>query len=145
MPARACPCAHVRSRLLLDLRVLAIFISGAFAVFPLLVPPYFLPLYGASSGLSNTSSAGLVAGFNLASAVGRVGFGFLADRIGPINALIISEATNALSLLVIWPFGESLVALAVFVTVSGLSVGELSRRLVETSSAHLMIQALSSP
>lgn len=106
-----------------ELRYLTIFIAASLGVFPLFVPPFFLPLYGTSMGLSHSSSAGLAAGFNLASAVGRIAFGLLADRIGPINSLIIAFVTNAISLLLVWPLSGSVGPLIVFVILTGVAAG----------------------
>lgn len=74
-------------------------------------------------GLSASSAAGLVAGFNLASAVGRISFGQVADKLGPINSLILALAWNAISLLVIWPVSTSLAPLIVFVISNGMANG----------------------
>lgn len=74
-------------------------------------------------GLSATSSAGLVAGFNLSSAVGRISFGQVADYLGPINSLILALLLNAISLLVVWPVSTSLAPLIVFVISNGNSNG----------------------
>jgi len=76
-------------------------------------------------GLSHSASAGLAAGFNLASAVGRIAFGQLADWIGPINALIIAFAVNSISLLLIWPLSGTVGPLVVFVILTGVAAGEL--------------------
>jgi predicted MFS family arabinose efflux permease len=75
-------------------------------------------------GLSHSSSAGLVAGFNLSSAVGRIAFGQLADWIGPINALMLAFAINAISLLLVWPLSGTLPPLIVFVVMTGVAAGE---------------------
>lgn len=74
-------------------------------------------------GLSATSSAGLVAGFNLSSAVGRIAFGQLADYLGPINSLILALTWNAVGLLVVWPVSTSLAPLIVFVILNGICNG----------------------
>jgi MFS family permease len=108
-----------------DLRFVTVFIASALGTFPLFVPPFFLPLYGTSMGLSHSASAGLAAGFNLASAVGRIAFGQLADWIGPINALIIAFAVNSISLLLVWPLSGTVGPLVVFVILTGVAAGEL--------------------
>jgi hypothetical protein len=74
-------------------------------------------------GLSATSAAGLLAGFNLSSAAGRIGFGQIADYLGPINSLILALAWNAISLLVIWPVSTSLAPLIIFVVINGMCNG----------------------
>lgn len=74
-------------------------------------------------GHSSSVGAGLLAGFNFSSAVGRIGTGFLCDKLGALNALIISFAVSAASMLALWPASTSLPPLAVFVVVNGLSNG----------------------
>lgn len=77
-------------------------------------PPFFLPLFGNSIGLSTTTSSFLLAGFNLASALGRICFGLTADSLfGSVNSMIISLFTVALTTLVIWPFADSVGPLCV--------------------------------
>lgn len=93
------------------------------ATFPLPVAPFFLPLYCATVGLTPSTGAGLVAGFNFSSAVGRICCGFLADSIGPVNTLFLSLILSALSMLVIWPVSESLAPLIVFVVINGAANG----------------------
>ena len=46
--------------LLRDKQFIVLFSAGALATFPLFVPPFFLPLYSASVGLSSSTGAGLV-------------------------------------------------------------------------------------
>lgn len=64
-----------------------------------------------------------MAGFNLSSAVGRIGFGQIADYLGPINSLTLALSLNAISLLVIWPVSTSLAPLIIFVVVNGTANG----------------------
>jgi MFS family permease len=106
-----------------DLKFCLLFLAGAIATFPLFVPPFFLPLYSHSIGLSPSAGAGLLSGFNLASAFGRVGFGLLCDYIGPLHALFISLVFSAVSVLAIWPISSELGPLIVFVVINGAANG----------------------
>src|SRR5689334_18856653 len=106
-------------RLFKNVQFTTLWAAGAIATFPLFVPPFFLPLYSASLGLSASSGAGLVAGFSFSSAVGRVGCGFLCDSIGPVNTLLLSLVLSAVSMLVIWPVSNSLGPLVLFVIING--------------------------
>jgi len=106
-----------------DVRFATLFIAGAIATFPLFIPPFFLPLYSSSLGLSPSAGAGLVAGFNFSSAVGRLCCGFLSDLIGPVNTLLISLILSALSMLAIWPVSNSLGPLILFVIINGAANG----------------------
>ncbi|TVY81399.1 Aspyridones efflux protein apdF [Lachnellula suecica] len=100
-----------------------LFLAGAIATFPLFVPPFFLPLYSASLGLSPSAGAGLVAGFNFSSAIGRLCCGFLCDFMGPVNTLLLSLFLSALSMLAIWPVSNSLGPLIAFVIINGAGNG----------------------
>ena len=99
------------------------FIGGAIGTFPLFVPPFFIPLFANAVGLSSATGAGLLAGFNFASAVGRILSGFLCDKIGPLNALFLSLSLAAISMLAVWPVSTTLAPLAVFSVVNGMANG----------------------
>jgi MFS transporter, MCT family, solute carrier family 16 (monocarboxylic acid transporters), member 3 len=100
-----------------------VFLAGSTGVFALFVPPYFLPLFAQSLGLSSTVGAYIVAGFNLCAAFGRLGSGLLCDRIGPMNTLLLISLLNAFSMFAIWPVSDVLPALAVFAFINGLANG----------------------
>ncbi|KAM3456853.1 hypothetical protein MY3296_001511 [Beauveria thailandica] len=97
--------------------------ATAIGTFPLYVPPFFLPLYANSLGFSSSTGAGLVAGFTLSSAAGRIVCGYLCDMMGAVNVLLTSLVLTALSMLAIWPASTTLGPLALFVVVNGLSNG----------------------
>lgn len=100
-----------------------VFSAGAVGTFPLLVPPFFLPLYSRAIGLSSSTGAGLLAGFNFSSAVGRIMCGLLCDRIGALNTLFMSLMLSAISMLALWPASTTLAPLAVFVIINGAANG----------------------
>ncbi|KAJ6190867.1 hypothetical protein N7519_000888 [Penicillium mononematosum] len=117
------PSAVVDWRLFRDIRFVLLFAMGAIATFPLLVPPFFLPLFTASLGMSSGTGAGIVAAFNFSSALGRLLCGLCSDIVGPLNTLFISLLLSALSMLIIWPISTSLGPLIVFVIVNGMANG----------------------
>lgn len=101
-----------------------LFAAGAIATFPLFVPPFFLPLYAQSAGMPGSAGALLVALFNLSSAFSRIATGVLSDRVtGPLNALVLSLALTALTLLALWPQSTGLGALVAFVLLNGAGNG----------------------
>ncbi|GAA6040718.1 hypothetical protein JCM8097_000890 [Rhodosporidiobolus ruineniae] len=107
-----------------DVRFALLLVGTSIAIFPLFVPPFFLPLYGSSIGLSASTSSFILAGFNLASAGGRIGFGLGADAFfGSINSLVICLAIVGLSTLAIWPVATSLAPLIVFAVINGFCAG----------------------
>lgn len=97
--------------------------ATAIGTFPLYVPPFFLPLYANSLGFSSATGAGLVAGFTLSSAAGRIICGYLCDIMGAINVLFTSLLLTAVSMLAIWPASTTLGPLILFVVINGLSNG----------------------
>lgn len=74
-------------------------------------------------GLASSTGAGLLAGFNFSSAVGRIVCGYFCDRIGPINTLFISLILTAVSMLALWPVSTTLAPLAGFVVLNGAANG----------------------
>lgn len=113
----------VEWRLFKDTSFLLVFLVGAVGTFPLFVPPFFIPLYSRSMGLTSSTGAALLAGFNFSSAIGRIICGAFCDRLGPINALFCSLILTALSILALWPKSTTLAPLAVFVVINGASNG----------------------
>ncbi|KAG5655549.1 hypothetical protein KAF25_003886 [Fusarium avenaceum] len=100
-----------------------LFFAAGIGIFPLLVPPYFLPLYSRSMGLSAGTGAGLLAGFSFSSAVGRIMSGYLCDILGPVNTLGVFFLGNSLTMLALWPASTTLAPLAVFAVLNGLMNG----------------------
>ncbi|KAJ4319605.1 hypothetical protein N0V94_003838 [Neodidymelliopsis sp. IMI 364377] len=99
------------------------FAAGAIGTFALFVPPYYLPLFAQSLGLSSSTGAALVAAFNACNAVGRFAGGPLCDKIGPINTFVIMMSLNAISMLAIWPVSSTLAPLIVFAIFNGVANG----------------------
>ncbi|KAM0350988.1 hypothetical protein ACHAPU_002766 [Fusarium lateritium] len=100
-----------------------LFFAAGIGIFPLLVPPYFLPLYSRSMGLSTGTGAALLAGFSFSSAVGRIMSGYLCDILGPINTLGAFFLGNSLTMIALWPASTTLAPLAVFAVLNGLMNG----------------------
>ncbi|KAL7807918.1 MFS general substrate transporter [Trichoderma aethiopicum] len=115
--------SFIEWRLFRDLEFVIIFAAGAVATFPLLVPPFFIPMYSRSVGLSSSTGAGLLAGFNLSSAAGRILCGFFCDKLGALNVLFCSLLINAVTMLALWPASTTLAPLTVFVVLNGAANG----------------------
>ena len=114
---------YLHRNLFCDPKFIAIFLAGIFATFPLMVPPFFIPLYSASLGLSSSTGASLMAGFNISSAVGRLTSGAAADALGSLNTLFIGLFLTTISLFVIWPLSDSTAPLVIFVIMNGAANG----------------------
>ena len=100
-----------------------VFLAGAIGTFALFVPTFFLPLFAHSIGLSASTGAGIVAGFNACTAIGRFGAGFACDRFGSTNMLLLTMALNAVSMLAIWPVSNTIGPLVAFAAVNGIANG----------------------
>lgn len=111
------------STLFRDPGFIILFVACALATFPLFVPPFFLPIYARGIGLSSSTGAALVSGFNFSSAVGRVLCGTLCDSAGPINTLLLSLLLSAVSMLAVWPVSTSIGPLVVFTVINGAANG----------------------
>lgn len=101
----------------------AVFIAAALGTFTLFAPPYFLPFIAKSAGLSSATGAGLVAGFNACTAVGRVLSGPMCDKIGPANTFLATMLLSASTMLAMWPFSNSFGVLVAFTMLNGIANG----------------------
>jgi MFS family permease len=115
--------SHFDWSLLKNSAFLTLAAAGAVGVFALYVPPFFLPLFAKSIGLPASTGAGLAAGFGGSTAIGRLLCGWLCDRIGAFNTLLIMLLVNSLSMFAIWPVSSSLPPLLIFAVVNGLANG----------------------
>ncbi|OAQ67584.2 monocarboxylate transporter [Pochonia chlamydosporia 170] len=116
--------SSIQWRLFRSIKFNMMLVMGAIATFPLFVPPFLLPLYVANIGLSGQAGAGILACWNLASALGRIGMGFGADAfLGPVNSLLVSLTIIGVSALALWPFASSLGLLIFFAILNGMGSG----------------------
>ncbi|KAH6880834.1 putative monocarboxylate transporter [Thelonectria olida] len=116
--------SSVQWRLFGSSKFIIMLFMGAIATFPLFVPPFLLPLYVSSIGLSGQTGAAILASWNIASAVGRIGMGFGADAfLGPVNSMFLSLTVIGLSALALWPFASSLGLLVFFSILNGMGSG----------------------
>ncbi|KAI9359227.1 major facilitator superfamily transporter [Zopfochytrium polystomum] len=107
-----------------DARFTLLLVGSSIALFPLYVPPFFLPLYANSIGLTASMSSMILAGYNLSSALGRLSFGVFADSmLGSLNSIVGCLLLVGVSTLVIWPFATTVAPLIIFGVVNGLCSG----------------------
>lgn len=82
------------------------------------------PTYVVMQGFSNSDSVILLAVLSIASTIGRLVAGGVADRYGRINTQATLIALGILAVFVIWlPFGNTLPGLYMFSTIFGLASG----------------------
>ena len=65
-------------------------------------PIYFFSSYARSLGYNDVAGANFIALSNASSACGKVFLGFLADRYGRLNALVLCTVISAISTLGLW-------------------------------------------
>ncbi|KAF8933676.1 hypothetical protein BGZ52_007039 [Haplosporangium bisporale] len=100
-------------------------------------PYYYFPTYARNHGTSASTASLLIGILNGSSAVGRVTMGLASDHIGDINTLLISSGISALSILVVWMFASTSVAvMAVFCVMYGFFSGSFVA-IIPTVAAHL--------
>ncbi|KAF9579970.1 hypothetical protein BGW38_003559 [Lunasporangiospora selenospora] len=110
---------------------------GFFTTMGYFNPYYYLPTYVRNRGISTETGALLVGLLNGASAIGRVSMGIASDHIGDINTLFISTLLSSLSVLLIWMFaGSSVAVIAIFCFVYGFFSGSFIA-VLPTVAAHL--------
>ncbi|KAB8218341.1 major facilitator superfamily domain-containing protein [Aspergillus novoparasiticus] len=116
--------SSIQWRLLRSLRFILRLLMGAIATFPLFVPPFLLPLYISSIGFASRVAASILAAWNFASALGRIGIGFGADIfLSPVNSMILSLTVIGISAMALWPFASSLGLLIFFAIINGMGSG----------------------
>ncbi|KAH9837775.1 major facilitator superfamily domain-containing protein [Rhodofomes roseus] len=96
-----------------------------FTVFGYLTPIFLLPTYviDVIPGTSDFLSALPLMLLNFGAAAGRTSVGFIADRIGPVNALLISVSMSGLAQLLIWNFVKNYSGIIAFGVIYGFFCG----------------------
>jgi MFS transporter, MCT family, solute carrier family 16 (monocarboxylic acid transporters), member 3 len=102
---------------------LALFMAGAISVFGLFIPAFYLPMFAQTIGLSSSTGAAILSGFNLSAAVGRFGAGPMCDWLGASNTLLITMVLCVISTMGVWPASSSLGPLALFAVMNGVANG----------------------
>ncbi|EFQ31233.1 major facilitator superfamily transporter [Colletotrichum graminicola M1.001] len=94
------------------------------ACFPLFIPPYFIPIFSRSMGYPKEVGIIILAAWNLASTLGRIMAGWVADTLlGPVESLAICMLFMSLSSLVVWPLSSSIGIFAVYLFFNGVGCG----------------------
>ncbi|KZL65587.1 major facilitator superfamily transporter [Colletotrichum incanum] len=94
------------------------------ACFPLFIPPYFIPIFSRSMGYSKEIGVIILAAWNLASTLGRIMAGWVADTLlGPVESLAICMLFMSLSSLIVWPLSSSIGIFAVYLIFNGIGCG----------------------
>lgn len=96
-----------------------------FTTFGYLTPIFYLPTYTADMipGASLLLCSLPITAVNLSAAVGRTVIGFVADRTGPVNALIFSITMSGLTQILIWNFVKTYAGIIIFSILYGFFCG----------------------
>ncbi|KAI0651160.1 MFS general substrate transporter [Trametes meyenii] len=96
-----------------------------FTVFGYLSPIFFLPTFAKQKipNLSDLLSALPVTVLNFSAAMGRTLIGFLADRIGPVNAMWAVITLSGLTQLLVWTFVSNYAGIMAFGIMYGFVCG----------------------
>lgn len=81
------------------------------------LPPAYLTSYALHHGFSSTLSYQLLAFLNATTVIGRGLPGFIADRWGRFNVMIVSSVISTIMILSLWMFAENNLAILVTFTV----------------------------
>jgi nitrate/nitrite transporter NarK len=87
---------------------------------------YTCQLSGNPRKLKPSVGVAMVASFNFSSAVSRISLGLLCDFFGPLKMLFVMLSMAGISMLVVWPFSNSLAPLAVFTIWNSVASGGFS-------------------
>ncbi|CAO3572148.1 unnamed protein product [Mortierella alpina] len=100
-----------------------IYFMGMFVTFGYLVPVFLLPKFVTDMGLDPSIGATLVGIFSGVNAVSRIGLGLIADKLGPLNILILSTMFTGLSCFIFWLNAKGLTMTIIFVIIYGINAG----------------------
>ncbi|KAF9365700.1 hypothetical protein BGX34_008850 [Mortierella sp. NVP85] len=116
-------------------RFCLLFVAGIFVVSGYFTPFYFINSYAQQHSVSTSNAALMVGLMNGSSAVGRIVMGLVSDKIGCINALLISTFAASMTLLLIWTFAKTAAVMFVFSVLYGLCCGAYLSSTVSVSAA----------
>ncbi|OCT49525.1 Riboflavin transporter MCH5 [Cladophialophora carrionii] len=105
--------------------VFALTTAGVFFVeWGLFVPLTYLSSYSLRNGVSSSFSYQIIAILNVGSCFGRYFPGFVADKVGRFNAMVVTVALCLVSTLAFWlPAGGSIALIIVYALIFGFASG----------------------
>ncbi|CAH6718765.1 probable transporter Mch4p [[Candida] jaroonii] len=105
-----------------DAKFVSLVLGVTFGELALLSVATYYGTYAVVAGLSESASYILLTIFNGAGIFARSCIGYLSDRIGHFNVMIVMVTLSAISILVLWlPFGTNHVILYVFISIFGFT------------------------
>ncbi|CDS13266.1 hypothetical protein LRAMOSA05444 [Lichtheimia ramosa] len=95
--------------------------SGIISTAGYFIPFFFVPSYATYIGLSTADGTSLMAITSGSNFFGRICTGYLGDRIGRLNAHIISTCMAVISVLVLWMLADNFAKLVGFAIMFGFA------------------------
>lgn len=84
------------------------------------LPMFFFATYARSLGYSNTAGANFIALSNACNAIGKIAIGYSADRLGRLNALVLTTLLSAVATACFWipstALGDTSASRGLFIT-----------------------------
>jgi len=105
---------------------LVLIFAGTIIAFGFLFPAFYIQLYAIEQGLDANLAFYTVAIINASSIIGRVGGNYCADKLGPINILLVAVAGTALSVWLVLAINNSASLVVVSILYGIFSGGYLS-------------------
>ncbi|KAK3825123.1 MAG: major facilitator superfamily domain-containing protein [Benniella sp.] len=99
------------------------YLMGMLVTFGYLIPVFLLPNFVVDLGMKPEVGSSLVSAFAGVNAISRILLGFVADRYGPLNVLILSSVFSGLACLILWMNTHGLAMAIIFVVVYGSNAG----------------------
>ncbi|KAI9162723.1 MFS general substrate transporter [Paramyrothecium foliicola] len=101
-----------------------VLLAGLFLVpFGLYVPITYIPTVAMGDGMSNEMAQNLVAIYNASSLFGRLGSGYISDKLGKFNSFVVSCSVAGTLILALWIPASGTAATVTFVVLFGLFSG----------------------
>ncbi|KAI9203121.1 major facilitator superfamily domain-containing protein [Polychytrium aggregatum] len=110
-------------KIFMNLNSLCLAFVPLFFNFGFFIPSFFVSTFAVYYGMTADQGALIIGILGGAQAVGRILFGFLADRLGRINSFAITATISAISVMVLWPFSTNFGLLITFVIIYGIFAG----------------------
>jgi MFS family permease len=99
-----------------------------------MVPFVYLTRYSEKINISSYSSSIIISIMNGLNAIGRISMGYMGDKYGHINILVISIFLSSLSILIIWLFSTTYILILIFAIIYGFISGSYWSLLVPICS-----------
>ncbi|KAI9248418.1 major facilitator superfamily domain-containing protein [Sporodiniella umbellata] len=88
-----------------------------------LIPLFYLPTYARAFGVTSVESSNLVGVMCGTNAVGRIVLGFVGDRVGRMNTLVVISCTAGIFCALLWSFATTYQTMMAYSVLFGFTGG----------------------